>query len=273
MAIEIFNRYENKYLIPITIYEKLQSRLSDYMEADAFNKNGKTYTICNIYYDTADSHLIRTSLQKPAYKEKLRLRSYGMAETDTKVFVEIKKKVRGLVNKRRSGMTYAVAEEFLRTEVSPAITEDMNEQVLHEVSYLLSHKHLQPRLYLAYERMAWFGTGAHDVRVSFDSKIVSRRSHLSLTAAIEGNALLPADVRLMEIKVARSIPLWLSRLLSEYRIYPTSFSKYGREYQKQLVYQSNERDLSSALTGTIEQTLANNPAATTPNYEGEYKYA
>ncbi|MDR0884470.1 MAG: polyphosphate polymerase domain-containing protein [Oscillospiraceae bacterium] len=235
MAIEIFNRYENKYLLDSATCAAVQARLAEHMMPDAHNRHGDRYAICNLYYDTADSHLIRTSLQKPPYKEKLRLRAYGVARAEDTVYVEIKKKVRGLVNKRRSAMPLGIAEEFLGTGTLPVITPEMNAQVVREAAYLLSHKSVRPAVYLAYERMAWFGTDAHDLRVSFDSHIVSRRHDLSLASPVSGTALLPPDTVLMEIKVAQSIPLWLAELLSEYQIYPTSFSKYGREYMGQLI--------------------------------------
>jgi hypothetical protein len=241
MAIEIFNRYENKYLIDCDTYEKLQARVADYMEIDEYNRQGETYSICNVYYDTEDNYLIRTSLQKPSYKEKLRLRSYGVTGNDGKAYVEIKKKVRGLVNKRRSGMSMITAKEFLQTGRKPVITEGMNEQVINEAVYLLSQRKLKPALYLAYDRMAWFGTGQHDLRVSFDSNIVSRRFDLSLASPVYGEALLDPDLRLMEIKVAQSIPLWLSHLLSVYKIYPTSFSKYGEEYAHYIKNRDNKK--------------------------------
>ena len=238
MAIEIFNRYENKYMLDTDTYEKLLARLSDYMEPDAYNKSGRAYTICNVYYDTPDNHLIRTSLQKPSYKEKLRLRSYGAAEADTPVYLEIKKKYRGLVGKRRSAILTGDAERLIETGELPEIADYMNGQVLNEAAYLLSHKKLRPAVYLAYERMAWFGTGQHDLRISFDSNIVTRRDNLTLRAIkgrARGEPLIGPNQRLMEIKVARNIPLWLSHLLAEYRIYPVSFSKYGREYQNRLI--------------------------------------
>jgi SPX domain protein involved in polyphosphate accumulation len=235
MAIEIFNRYEKKYLIDYRTYEALQSRLQDCMDRDAYNRGGATYSICNVYYDTPDSHLIRTSLQKPVYKEKLRVRSYGVAQPDTKVFVEIKKKYNKLVNKRRSGITLSAAEQFLMTGEKPALTSKMNGQVIDEVAYMTSCKNLFPTLYLAYEREAWFGRGRHDLRISFDSHILTRRTDVSLSSPIYGEPLLAPGLRLMEIKVAQSIPVWLSRLLAEYKIYPNSFSKYGTEYAHRLM--------------------------------------
>ena len=89
MAIEVFNRYEKKYRIRDDTYYKLRERLSEYMEADEHSKDGDFYTICNIYYDTPDNYLIRKSIDGSVYKEKLRLRSYGVKAPDEKVFLEI----------------------------------------------------------------------------------------------------------------------------------------------------------------------------------------
>jgi hypothetical protein len=230
--IETFNRYENKYLVSEKILTPLQRRLADYLEPDANNRTCATYAITNLYYDTADSHLIRTSLAKPKYKEKLRLRAYGVPESDAKVFVEIKKKVGGLVNKRRSAMKLHEAYGFLQSGAMPEICLGMNRQVVSEIAYILTTHDLQPSLYLAYDRRAYVGES--DLRVSFDTNIRTRRCDLRLEAGTGGDPLLTDDLWLMEIKVARSIPLWLCRLLSEYRIYPVSFSKYGVAYQQEL---------------------------------------
>ncbi|MDR3209034.1 MAG: polyphosphate polymerase domain-containing protein [Oscillospiraceae bacterium] len=241
MAIEIFNRYENKYLINEKTFTRLEERLSDYMELDAYNSQHETYPIANIYYDTADSHLIRTSLAKPPYKEKLRLRAYGAPGGASQVYVEIKKKVSGLVNKRRSALMPREAYAFLRDGTPPAPQPYMNVQVLREVAYMLERYTLEPALYLAYDRRAYFGIGQHDLRVSFDANIRSRRRDLRFEAGDYGEPLLGGDARLMEIKAAQSIPLWLCQLLSEYRIYPVSFSKYGAEYRRTLARRQTQR--------------------------------
>ena len=102
MAIEIFNRYEHKYKLDTKTFNKVLEIMDEHMELDSHCGEHSLYTIANIYYDTKDNSLIRESLSKPAYKEKLRLRSYGVPDMDSKVFLEIKKKYRGLVNKRRT---------------------------------------------------------------------------------------------------------------------------------------------------------------------------
>jgi SPX domain protein involved in polyphosphate accumulation len=241
MAIEIFNRYENKYVVSEKTALRLQDRLSEYMELDAYNKLHDTYSISNLYYDTEDSHLIRTSLSKPKYKEKLRLRAYGVPDGNTNVYVEIKKKVNRLVNKRRSAMTLDEAYSFLQSGRAPEIRPGMNRQVVGEIEYFLQTCDINPMICLSYERRAYFGVGQHDLRVSFDTNILTRRYDLRLESGIYGAPLLDGDCWLMEIKVAQSIPFWLCQLLSEYEIYPVSFSKYGTEYKQMLKSAINRR--------------------------------
>jgi hypothetical protein len=253
MAIEIFKRYENKYMLDEMTFDRLQRRLSDYMELDSNNKRYKTYPICNVYYDTPDSNLIRTSLSKPNYKEKLRLRSYGTPEADSKVYVEIKKKFRGLVNKRRSALPLAEAYVFLETGNIPDIDYSMNIQVLSEIQYILKQHPLAPRIYLAYERRAYFGNDRHDLRVSFDTNILTRRTDLRLESGIYGDSLLPDSKWLMEIKTSKSIPIWLCRILSEYKTYPVSFSKYGTEYKQMLAQRKVALSKSVCVPHQISQ--------------------
>lgn len=234
MAIETFKRYENKYRVDQRTWETLQGQLLDRMEPDAYNRNGRTYTISNLYYDTPDSHLIRTSLQKPVYKEKLRLRAYGVPGLETQVYLEIKKKYQGIVNKRRSAMILCDAYDFVASGQLPVERPFQNRQVLREITYLLQQHDLRPCLYLAYDRLAFFDRENRDVRISYDTNIRSRRADLRLESGDHGELMLEPGQGLIEIKVASNMPLWLARLLSDLEIRPTSFSKYGTEYQLQL---------------------------------------
>ncbi len=227
------------------------------MRLDAYNREKETYTITNLYYDTPDNHLIRTSLQKPKYKEKLRLRAYGVPDSDAKVYVEIKKKVAGLVNKRRSALKLDEVHAFLASGVLPEERPYQNRQVLREITYLLQNHDLCPALYLAYDRRAYFGIEQPDLRVSFDRNIRTRRYDLALEAGDYGTPLLDGNYWLMEIKVAQSIPVWLCKLLSEYQIYPISFSKYGTEYRKTL----EEANIPNFVYSFIPQITARPHAA------------
>jgi len=245
MAIEVFNRHENKYFIDTDTYENLQCHFSDYMELDNYNKKYETYSICNIYYDTIDNCLIRNSIQKPSYKEKLRLRSYGIPTDDSIIYLEIKKKVCKFVNKRRSALQLDEAYNLLEIGKLPLIKPYMNKQVLSEIEYILQLNELKPKVYLAYNRRAYFLTGQQDLRISFDSEIITRRTDLKLELGIYGQKLISDDKRVMEIKTTQSIPLWLTKLLSSYKIYPISFSKYGTEYTNSLLTNTSEKDFIS----------------------------
>jgi SPX domain protein involved in polyphosphate accumulation len=232
MAIEIFNRYENKYRLDGKTFRRVRSEIAKNTEPDKFNRSGEAYTIRNICYDTSDSALIRRSLAKPRYREKLRLRAYGEVGGDSEVYVEIKKKFNGIVNKRRSTLILSEAYDFLRSGELPESQPYMNMQVLREAQYILQREDLKPAVYLAYDRCAYFGSDLHNLRISFDTNIRTRRTDLDFESGDYGEPLLDPDVWLMEIKVAQSIPVWLCRLLSENGIYPVSFSKYGAEYTR-----------------------------------------
>lgn len=233
MAIEVFNRCEKKYIIDTRTYERLIRRLEDYMNPDAYNVDSEFYSICNIYYDTVNDALIRNSIEKPAYKEKLRVRGYGVPSLDDKVYVEIKKKYNGIVNKRRTTMTLREANDYMNKDIMPDLNKPyINKQVLKEIDYFKDFYKLVPKVYLAYDRRAYFAKDDPDFRLTFDKNIRTRRTQLSLDLGQQGEQLLKEDVYLMEVKITNSAPLWFTALMSELNIYPGSISKYGEEYKK-----------------------------------------
>lgn len=234
MAIEVFNRHEQKYFLDADTFKKVLAVMDEYMIPDKYNINHKPYTISNIYFDTEDNYLIRTSLSKPKYKEKLRLRSYGVPISDSKVFLEIKKKFKGIVNKRRTVLKLSEAYSFIESKTAPKPQEYMNKQVLKEIEFFLQHYSLKPKLYLAYDRIAYFEKGNNDLRISFDQNIRTRRYDVALEAGDYGEKLLPDGLYLMEIKTSKAMPLWLTKMLAEYNIKRRSFSKYGTEFTHQL---------------------------------------
>jgi SPX domain protein involved in polyphosphate accumulation len=241
MAMEVFNRYERKFLIHTDLYQALQKRLSEYVEPDGYNENHEFYTISNLYYDTKDHYLIRNSIEKPIYKEKLRLRGYGIPGREDKVFLEIKKKIAGLVNKRRTKLRLQEAYDFVETGIKPEPKTYMNKQVLKEIEYLLKLYDLEPKLYVAYDRRAFFSKEDKGLRITFDTNIRTRRAELCLEDGDHGDPLLGKDQWLMEIKAQKAMPIWLPKLLSEYKIVNTSFSKYGEEYKKMLASSTDRR--------------------------------
>lgn len=220
----VFKRYELKYMISFEQKEKIIAAMKPYMKLD---KYGRT-AIRNIYYDTDTYLLIRRSIEKPVYKEKLRIRSYTQASEDSTVFVELKRKYQSVVYKRRISLPEEEAMEWIAGERHCL----KHTQISAEVDCFLNYyKTLHPTVFLSYEREAFYSNDGSDFRVTFDDTILSRQEDLSLKSEVYGTSLLPEGMVLMEIKCSGGIPLWMTRVLSEEYIYKTSFSKYGTAYQ------------------------------------------
>lgn len=240
MSIDVFNRYEKKYIINDEIYRLIKPQLEEYLVVDAHSRNGDFYTICNIYYDTPDNEIIRKSIERPAYKEKLRLRSYGVVGPKDKVYLEIKKKFNGCVNKRRTSITLEEACRYLETKQKPEPLNQMNAQILNEIDFMVHrYENLRPALFLSYDRSALFGMEDKNFRITFDTNIRTRRYDMGLEYGNYGELLLPKDQWVMEVKMNGTTPLWFAQLLSGYQIYPVSFSKYGTEYQRSMLNSNN----------------------------------
>ncbi len=220
----VFKRRELKYILTNEQKNSILKAMEPYMELDRY---GRT-TIRNLYFDTETYRLIRRSIEKPVYKEKLRIRSYCKTGPDTPVFVELKKKYKGIVYKRRIPLLEKDAVNWI-CEGCSCTTKT---QIAEEIDYFLQYYgNLHPTVFLSYEREAFFAKDGSDFRVTFDENILCRESNLSLESDIGGNQVLQNDLTLMEIKCSGGIPLWMTDVLSEEHIYKTSFSKYGTAYQ------------------------------------------
>lgn len=170
MAIQTFARKEIKFLLTEAQYQSLLPQLERYMNPDQFCVDGKEYGIYNIYYDTPDDFLIRESLAKPYYKEKIRLRSYlSLANPDNTVFLEIKKKIGGIVNKRRVTMKLQQAEAYMLHGIRPDLGgKYIQEQVMDEIEVFRQRYPVVPKQYISYQRAAYFGKDDSNFRLTFD---------------------------------------------------------------------------------------------------------
>lgn len=235
----VFERYEKKYLLTKQQYETLRKKWENRIVDDDYGKS----TICNIYYDTKDYDLISTSLEKPLYKEKIRLRSYGIPKLDSIVYLELKKKVNGKVYKRRCSLTLQEAKEFIaHPDTFPCDT-----QIKKELRFFLQHHTLTNQEYIAYDRIAAYDCQDKDLRITFDLHIRSRDTKCDLEAGDFGEELMDKNYVLMEIKIKDAMPLWLAKDLNALSIYPTSFSKYGNVYKKKKIR------LMNTLQPTMQQ--------------------
>ena len=222
-----FRRIEKKYLLTREQYERVRWGMQPYLRADRYSH----YTIGNLYYDTENFQLIRTSLEKPAYKEKLRMRVYGIPGDQDPVFVEIKKKCAGVVYKRRAVLEADEAARYLHQGERPR----EETQICREIDFFLERYTPAPRVYIAYDREAWAGIENPDLRLTFDTGLRWRTTDLDLRLGDYGAPILPPNVILMEVKIPGAAPLWMARLFSENRIFSTSFSKYGTWYKQTIL--------------------------------------
>ncbi len=222
-----FKRYEKKYLLSREKYLELWSQLESRLMPDQFFQS----TVMSLYYDWDDFRLIRSSIEQPVYKEKLRLRSYDVPGEESPVFVELKKKYKGIVYKRRVRMTEREAEDYLSGRAA-APAED---QISREIDWFLKTNPVQPKVLIACDRKAYVGREEPGLRLTFDSSIRWRDTQLRLTEGDHGRELLEDGQVLLEIKMPESAPLWLAELLSSLEIFPRSFSKYGQCYKNQLI--------------------------------------
>ena len=235
MAITTFVRKEKKYLISEEQREKLLEILPKHMVYDAYCQNGNKYTVNNVYFDTPTYNVIRYSLSKPTYKAKLRIRSYITEAIDSSVvFLEMKKKYMGVVNKRRIVGNLKDIETFINTRTRPKVLTPQQKQIFDEIEYVLDVEDVKPAVYLSYIRTALFDRNDKDVRVTIDEDIIARTTEVSLREKRYGTPLLPQGYYLMEIKVHGAFPLWLANILTELNIHPTSYSKYGNFYLKKV---------------------------------------
>lgn len=222
---EIFKRYEKKYLLDEKSYRLISRGLEGRMLPDEYGES----IIRSLYFDTPDRRLIRASLEKPVYKEKLRLRGYGAPGKQDAVFVELKKKYKGVVYKRRVDMPLCEAEDYLINKKGAANPS----QITAEIDWFLSfYPNIEPAMLIACKRTAFYGIRDENLRVTFDRDILWKDGAPRLDARLCGTPLLSPGIRLMEIKIPGAMPLWLSALLGCAGAYPVSFSKYGRGYEQ-----------------------------------------
>lgn len=223
-AIVVMKRYELKYILNREQVEYLVEALNGHMIVD---KYGKT-SIASLYYDTIDSRLIRNSLEKPEFKEKIRLRSYGIASTGKPVFLELKRKAYGIVYKRRVETSIDDVNNFFNYKANIFA----NGQIAKEITYFRNYYgSLIPSCLIIYDRVAYFEEDG-DLRLTIDYNPRYRLDNLRLDYSMDGISLLEDGYAILEVKVQSALPLWLCHILDEGKIYKNSFSKYGKAYEK-----------------------------------------
>lgn len=240
-----FERVEEKYVITNQEKELLLDKIKDYIQEDKFFKS----EIHNIYFDTEHSDLIINSLDKPVFKDKIRVRSYGVPSLEDDVFLELKVKYKGVVGKRRTKIKLSEYYHYLQNSQF-----ERDDQILKEIDYYFKHYHLKPAIYIAYDRVSYVGLHNPELRITFDYHLRSRRENLNLDQTVKTSSYFDQDQTIMEIKTIEAMPLWLVRILSEMKIMPTNFSKYGKIYEKEN-QQLSEQIIEKLKTQISEEKL------------------
>lgn len=217
-------RFEYKYVLTKEQLSFLKNAIKGHLKIDNY---GRT-SIASLYYDTPDFRLIRTSIDKPAFKEKVRVRCYGLASETNPVFLEIKRKYQKVVYKRRIVTSEEVAEKFFKREIDSID----NSQISKEISYFRDYyKKLIPVCVIIYDREAYYDD-SNRIRLTIDENPRYRITDLNLHTSFNGIPILPFDGAVMEIKSQGSMPLWLTSILDTGKMFKTPFSKVGQAYIK-----------------------------------------
>lgn len=224
--ITVMKRHEMKYLLNAEQTAYLRKCLKGHMVEDEF---GKT-SIESLYYDTPDYRLIRYSLEKPAFKEKIRLRSYGLATEDSPVFLELKRKADHVVYKRRIQSTIGRVKKFLEERKDDVFGEGQISKEI--VAFRNYYEDLRPACLIIYDRVAYYEPEG-SLRLTIDESPRYRMEELSLTRSLSGSSLLPKGWTILEIKIQDAMPMWLADILDKGKIYKCSFSKYGEAYKRE----------------------------------------
>ena len=225
----IFKRYEKKYLITREQYSALSEILPRYITPDKFGE----YLVQNLYYDTENWDVIRASIEKPLFKEKLRLRCYGLRHQESKLFLELKKQYKGVVYKRRIAVPINACSGKTVRDIVPGETS----QISRELDFYLKNNAVNEKIYISFKRTAFAGIEDKGLRVTFDTDIRFRLDRLDFLYPDEGLFILPRDKIIMEVKTLGGMPLWMARTLCENEIYPVTFSKYGVCYTNHILNQ------------------------------------
>lgn len=248
--INVMKRYELKFVLSKEQLKFFESEITNYMKVDQY---GLT-TVASLYYDTPRCFLINKSIEKPKFKEKIRLRSYGTASLTSPVFLEIKRKLDGIVYKRRIRTTEEEVNKFLTSDY-----EFKKEQISRELkAFKETYKCLEPKYLIIVDRIAYYQDNS-DVRITIDRNPRYRVNNLNLHTSMDGIPLVDDGGAILEIKVPRSIPCWLVEILTKGKIYQTSFSKVG------VAHKLNFKNKNSALSPLVENCEIE-------NMKGELQY-
>lgn len=242
-------RYELKYLLHVNQALAVMADLQGYVAPDSFAADRSAYLVTSLYFDTADHKAYWDKIDGHEFRRKVRLRVYGddPVTPKTPVFVEIKQRLNRALEKRRVQLPYSLAATLQGLE---RILDDVSESersVLQEVSYLASALQLQPSCVVRYKRIAFNGAELDPgLRITFDTELKGRVHDLSLASLGHANDryFVPPSHCIMEVKINRRLPLWLTEILAHNHCVLQRISKYCSALQAGGIISQRQRFLS-----------------------------
>lgn len=230
MAIEVFKRFELKYIITKEQQAELVEHLHMHMNLDTYGDNEGKYNIVSLYYESDDFDIYNETVNRLRFRQKLRLRVYDDANLASSSFIEVKQKFKNVVNKRRSVIPLHEAYDLLNrndaTDEQMLATHASNYQILKEAVHFKQLYSLHPKSIVSYDRQAFTGINEPDLRVTFDYNLRTRADDLRVENGPYGELILDENLVILEVKISNSVPFWLSRILSNMNLSKQGFSKY-----------------------------------------------
>jgi len=227
-VIRRFNRFELKYILPVSRCAKIMDELRHQIPPDSHGGEWG-YPIVSLYYDSPQLECFWAKIEGIRFRRKVRLRIYP-GEDITKVThgsIEIKQRINKTVQKRRLELPLDQAERLCAGQLSLEGLDEMDTQVANEVTYLSRSLDLQPSAITAYWRRAFEGQEENaGVRVTFDTNVASRIHALRVNAPAQNRLILPADYSIMEVKADDRVSEWATSLLARHDCQLTRVSKY-----------------------------------------------
>lgn len=224
-------RLEYKYLIPVDKLDSFRRELLPFVNLDDKHNDGNEYIVRSIYFDTHDLRFYREKVEGYKIRKKLRIRGYNFVENANPVFLEIKRKNDGYINKNRAPLEYQNLDEFLESaSINDFIIKDSNGELhkrdAEKFLYHLRKNSLKPIVLIVYDREAFFSKFDESLRITFDKNLRYKIYPSLENLFSEDLQVLHKNNFILEVKFSEGFPNWLSNLINKYQLSRKSLSKY-----------------------------------------------
>jgi len=235
-------RNEKKYLVPNAILPNLRNRFAPFLEADEYSeseKNYPEYTVRSIYFDSNGKDSYFEKIEGLKNRKKIRIRGYGHQSSNTKVVLEIKRKLEDRVTKNRASVPYEQLDNLIRTgdlETCFGKSKSSKKEDASRFLYNIKRYNLMPQNQIVYDREAYHGRFDPGMRVTFDKNIRYRPAP-KVTQLFLDFGLKRAWIGyfILEVKYFNGeMPTWAKSIIEEFELKHEALSKYAKCVEESL---------------------------------------